>query len=198
MPPAQRRSHATLARKAPGAPLRLAVVADTHSQPHPAAAAHLRALAPDAIVHAGDIGELSVLDELATIAPVLAVRGNIDVRAVTLPDVLTIDIADELRILLVHIGVAGVRVRADVARLARAERAHLVVCGHSHIPFIGKDRDLLVFNPGSVGPRRFHLPIVFGTITLPAGSSRPLFEHVDAATGKPWSPPALPAQSVRT
>jgi len=198
MPPAQRRSHAALARRAPDAPLRLAVVADTHSQPHPAAAAHLRALAPDAIVHAGDIGELSVLDDLATIAPVLAIRGNIDVRAVTLPDVLTIDIADELRILLVHIGVAGVRLRTDVAKLARAERAHLVVCGHSHIPFIGKDRDLLIFNPGSVGPRRFHLPIVFGTITLPAGSTRPVFEHVDAATGKPWMPPDLPAQSART
>lgn len=178
--------------------MRIAVVADTHSQPHPAAAGHLRAMAPDAIVHAGDIGELTVLDDLAAIAPLHAVRGNIDVRAVTLPDVLTIDVGDELRILLVHIGVAGVRLRADVAKLARAERAHLVVCGHSHIPFIGKDRDLLVFNPGSVGPRRFHLPIVFGTITLPAGSSRPVFAHIDAATGKPWSPPDVPAQSART
>ncbi|HUQ01753.1 MAG TPA: metallophosphoesterase family protein [Kofleriaceae bacterium] len=187
-----------------GAALRLAVVADTHSQPHAHAAAHLRAMAPDAILHAGDIGDLHVLDELAAIAPLHAIRGNIDVRAVTLPDVLTIDVGAEgdeegaLRILLVHIGVAGVRLRADVAKLARAERAQLVVCGHSHIPFIGRDRDLLVFNPGSVGPRRFNLPIVYGTLTLPPGSSRPVFAHVDAATGKPWMPPGMPGQSART
>jgi putative phosphoesterase len=198
VPPTQRRSHAAIARPAAGAALRIAVVADTHSEPHPSAAAHLRALAPDAILHAGDIGDLHVLDALAAIAPLHAIRGNIDVRAVTMPDVLTIDIGDAadpesggLRILLVHIGVAGVRLRGEVAKLARAERAQLVVCGHSHIPFIGRDRDLLIFNPGSVGPRRFNLPIVYGTITLPAGSARPQFAHVDAATGKPWLPPAL-------
>ena len=42
----------------------------------------------------------------------------------------------------------------------------MVVCGHSHVPFIGRDRDLTVFNPGSIGPRRFHLPIVFGTMNV--------------------------------
>lgn len=191
MPPAPRRSRATIARPPSGAPLRLAVVADTHSAPHPNAAAHLRALAPDAILHAGDIGELSVLDGLAAIAPLHAIRGNIDVRAHDLPDILTLDVGErELRILLVHIGVAGVRLRTDVAKLARAEGAQLVVCGHSHIPFIGRDRDLLVFNPGSVGPRRFSLPIVFGTITLAPGARTPAFAHVDAATGEPWAPPA--------
>ncbi len=198
MPPVLRRSHARIARPADGArALRLAVVADTHSQPHASAARHLRAYAPDAILHAGDIGELSVLEELATIAPVHAVRGNIDVRAADLPDVLTIDLEGVLRILLVHIGVAGVKLRTDVARLARAEGARVVVCGHSHIPFIGRDRDLLVFNPGSVGPRRFHLPIVFGTMTFASGAVTPTFAHVDAATGAPWSPPA-PTQSART
>lgn len=201
MAPALRRASATIQRPARG-PLRIAVVADTHSQPHASAATHLRAFAPHAIIHAGDIGELSVLDDLATIAPVHAVRGNIDVRAVTLPDVLTIDVPAEdnnaLRILLVHIGVAGVRLRADVAKMARAERARLVICGHSHIPFIGRDRDLSVFNPGSVGPRRFSLPIVFGTMTLAPGATTPTFAHLDAATGKPWSPPGLPDQSART
>ncbi|HTM22127.1 MAG TPA: metallophosphoesterase family protein [Kofleriaceae bacterium] len=173
-----------------GAALRLAVVADTHSQPHPAAAQHLRAWAPHAILHAGDIGDLAVLEALAEVAPVHAVRGNIDVRAATLPDLLTIDLGDALRILLVHIGVAGVRLRADVGKVARAERARLVICGHSHIPFIGEDRGLLIFNPGSVGPRRFHLPIVFGTLTLPARGSSPALAHVDAATGAPWTPMA--------
>lgn len=170
-------------------PLRLAVVADTHSRPHPEAQRHLLAWKPDAILHAGDIGDLAVLDALAAVGPVHAVRGNIDVHAATLPDVLTIDAGDHLRILLIHIGLAGVRLRADVVKLARSERAQLVICGHSHIPFIGQDRDLLVFNPGSVGPRRFHLPIVFGTLALRAGSSSPELMHIDAATGAPWTPP---------
>lgn len=58
--------------------LRLAIVADTHSHPHPKAASWIGALAPDAISHAGDIGDLEVLDQLGKLAPVIAVRANID------------------------------------------------------------------------------------------------------------------------
>src|SRR5438094_1256361 len=82
---------ATVAVRADGA-LRLAVVADTHSAPHPATTRLLRALSPDAILHAGDIGALAVLDELEAIAPLFAIRGNIDVHARELPDVLTLDV----------------------------------------------------------------------------------------------------------
>jgi uncharacterized protein len=169
---------------------RIAVVADTHSRPHPAIAAHLDRVRPRAILHAGDIGDLEVLDALAEHAPVLAVRGNIDVRAVDLPDVLVIDVdcaGRALRILLTHIAVYGPKLRADVARRARAAGASLVVCGHSHVPFIGVDRGLTVFNPGSIGPRRFNLPIVFGTIDLSPTSVR--VAHVNCETGEPWSPP---------
>jgi putative phosphoesterase len=145
-------------------------------------------LAPDAILHAGDIGDLGVLEELAAIAPVFAIRGNIDARG--LPDVLVLD-AGALRVLMLHIGVAGPRLRADAAKLAREARAQLVVCGHSHVPFIGDGggaRGVTVFNPGSCGPRRFHLPIVLGTIDLaPTGAVR--LAHVDAETGRAWSPP---------
>lgn len=178
----------------PEGTLRLAVVADTHSQPHPQAAEHLAARAPDAILHAGDIGDLGVLAQLSVIAPVLAIRGNIDVRAPDLPDVLTLDLVRSagdpqplLRMLLVHIGVHGPKLRAEVAAMARAEAAQVVVCGHSHVPFIGRDRGITVFNPGSIGPRRFHLPIVFGTMDLgPAGLR---LAHVDCETGAPWTPP---------
>jgi putative phosphoesterase len=173
--------------------LRLAVVADTHSAPHPGATKHLRALSPDGILHAGDIGDLAVLDELAAIAPLFAVRGNIDVRAPSLPDVLTLDVASGdavlLRILLVHIAVAGPRLRADAVRLARSRDASLVVCGHSHVPLIARDaRDpaLSVFNPGSVGPRRFGLPIAFGTIDVTPAAVR--LAHFDCETGRPWTP----------
>jgi uncharacterized protein len=178
----------------PDGRLRLAVVADTHSQPHPRAAEYLAACAPDAILHAGDIGDREVLDRLSSIAPVLAIRGNIDVHAPDLPDVLTLDLVRSvedpqplLRMLLVHIGVHGPKLRAEVAATARAQGAQAVVCGHSHVPFLGRDRELTVFNPGSIGPRRFHLPIVFGTIDVTLTGLR--LAHVDCETGAPWTPP---------
>jgi uncharacterized protein len=172
-------------------PARVAVVADTHSRPHPAVGGHLDRLKPRAILHAGDIGELSVLDDLAAHAPLFAVRGNIDSRARNLPDALVLDLTmgdRSLRLLMVHIAVHGPTLRADVARMARAEKATLVVCGHSHVPFIGADGGLTVFNPGSIGPRRFSLPIVFGTIDLGPGGVR--LVHIDCETGAAWTPPA--------
>ena len=170
--------------------LRLVAVADTHSSPHSGGLRHLAELSPDAILHAGDIGSLAVLDELAGIAPVFAVRGNIDAPTPGLPDRLTLDVVEAqqpvLRVLLLHIGVAGPRLRADAARAARAAKASLVVCGHSHVPFIGRDGAVTVFNPGSIGPRRFHLPVVFGVVDVtPAGVS---LHHVDCETGRRWQP----------
>jgi len=170
--------------------VRLAVVADTHSAPHPRTAELLRAAAPDAILHAGDIGDLQVLRDLSQIAPVLAVRGNIDERANDLPDELTIDLTDGgarvLRLLLTHIAVHGPRLHGEVAKRARAEQAAVVVCGHSHVPFIGRDKGLVVFNPGSIGPRRFHLPIVFGMFEVSGG--RVDMHHVSCETGARWEP----------
>jgi uncharacterized protein len=174
----------------PDEPARIAVVADTHSRPHPALAGHLRAMNPHVILHAGDIGVQSVLDGLEKMAPVFAVRGNIDTRGRALPDELTLELvgaARRFRLLLIHIGVSGPKLRADVARRARAEKVSLVVCGHSHVPFIGADRELTVFNPGSAGPRRFSLPIVFGRMDLGAGDVR--LTHIDCETGQAWTPP---------
>jgi putative phosphoesterase len=174
----------------------LVLVADTHSHPHPDAQKHIAALAPDFILHAGDIGDIGVIDALATIAPVHAVRGNIDGHegpSGRLPDSLSIDVVDEerprLRIFLTHIAVNGPRLRADAVRGAVAEGASMVVCGHSHVPFIGRDRGLLVFNPGSIGPRRFQLPIVFGVIEIrPTGIA---MRHVSCETGSTWEPSSL-------
>jgi predicted phosphodiesterase len=210
-------------RARPGDELSLAVVADTHSHPHPMTATRIRALAPDAILHAGDIGDRSVLDELTALAPLHAVRGNIDGAMPGVPDALVIDVvragaeprpvapaaAEEeegarpagdpttmddfapadrlLRLLLLHIAVAGPRLRAEVARLATSHGASLIVCGHSHVPFIGRERGLAMFNPGSVGPRRFQLPIVLGELALAHGRVR--LAHIDCETGAPWSPP---------
>jgi len=170
--------------------LRLAVVADSHSRPHPASHALIAAEKPDRIIHAGDIGDLAVLDALAELAPVLAVRGNIDTPVREVPERLTIDVAEGgrrlMRLLVVHIGVNGPKLLRDVADLARADKAALVICGHSHVPFIGKDKGLVVFNPGSIGPRRFSLPIVFGMIELLNGRFN--LRHVDCESGKSWAP----------
>jgi putative phosphoesterase len=170
--------------------LRLAVVADTHSHPHPQAAAHIAELGVQGILHGGDIGDLTVLDELASIAPVIAVRGNIDSRAPHVPDAVTIDIEAEghtvLKLLLMHIVVYGPKIRADAARLAHQSGAKLIVCGHSHVPFIGRDRGLTVFNPGSIGPRRMHLPIVFGVLEIQA--EKLSLRHIDCETGEAWLP----------
>lgn len=176
--------------------LRLVVVADTHSEPHEKALERISAAKPNAILHAGDIGDLSVIDALSEVAPTLAVRGNIDVHASELPDELAIDLragsdavepdATLLRLLLLHIAVYGPKLRADAARRAAAAHASVVVCGHSHVPFIGRDRDLTVFNPGSIGPRRFHLPIVFGVMDVKDG--RLTMRHVDCETGEQWLP----------
>jgi putative phosphoesterase len=166
--------------------VRLACVADTHSQPHGKTLERLAELKPAAILHGGDIGDLAVLEELAKIAPVYAVRGNIDTRAKDLPDVLTIDIG-ALRILLTHIAVYGPKLRGEIAQMAKQAKAQLVVCGHSHVPFIGFDKGVTVFNPGSVGPRRFSLPICLGAIDIsPTGVK---LRHIDCETGQTWLPP---------
>jgi len=170
--------------------LDVVVVADTHGQAHPEAAGLIRKLAPGLIVHGGDIGDLAVLEPLRQIAPVLAVRGNIDARVPGFSDSMDIDFVrgghTVLKAWLTHIAVYGPKLRAEVARAARGCAAGMVLCGHSHVPFIGRDKGLVMFNPGSIGPRRFHLPITFGVLSIrPAGIS---LRHVSCETGQTWLP----------
>jgi hypothetical protein len=61
------------------------------------------------------------------------------------------------------------------------------------VPFVGRDHGLVVFNPGSIGPRRFHLPIVLGVVDVTEQGVS--FGHVDCETGAPWSPPEAPRAS---
>jgi hypothetical protein len=184
------RAGATVALR-PDRGVRLALVADTHGAPHPEALRLIGELGPDAIVHGGDVGDLGVLDALGAVAPTFAVRGNVDGRAPSLPDVLTLDLVDGdrqrlLRVLLLHIAVYGPKLRPEARRLVEECAADLVVCGHSHVPFYGRDRGVPVFNPGSIGPRRFGLPIVFGVFELENGAAR--MHHVDCETGRRWEP----------
>ncbi|MBS2016222.1 MAG: metallophosphoesterase family protein [Deltaproteobacteria bacterium] len=172
--------------------LRLALVADTHSAPHAKTEERLRALEPTAILHAGDIGAKGVVDALEAIAPTHVVRGNIDGVANDWPDELVLTVEDAatgdtlFTVFLVHIAVYGPKLRGEIAKRARAAGAQIVVCGHSHVPFIGRDQGLTVMNPGSIGPRRFTLPIVFGVMELRGGKLA--LEHVSVETGERWLP----------
>jgi putative phosphoesterase len=185
----QTKARVQLPMKADGS-LRLGIVADTHSAPNEQGLRHLAAQKPDFILHGGDIGDLAVLEQLSAIAPVHAVRGNIDTRASHLPDVLVLELTHagktELTLLLTHIAIAGPRIRADAAKLARAAHASVILCGHSHVPFIGQERGLSIFNPGSIGPRRFHLPVLFGVMELSPTEVK--LRHFDCETGAEWRP----------
>lgn len=190
-PRATRSVHRSARLDAPsGRALTVVVVADTHSYPHARSLELIQEHKPDAILHAGDIGDLEVLAPLEALAPLHAVRGNIDGRQPGLADSIDLQIrfGGELAVtlLLMHIALYGPKLRRDAAALAGQHGATLVVCGHSHVPFIGLDRGLEVFNPGSIGPRRFQLPITFGVIEVSLGSMRA--RHVSCETGRDWSP----------
>jgi putative phosphoesterase len=184
------------ARKAveirPDGTLRLVVVADTHGRPDLRSSDIIAAQRPDHILHAGDIGAPHVLDALSVHAPVIAVRGNVDAHMPGVPDVVTLDVRDGefdrslVTVLLLHIAVYGPKLRADAVRLARAADASIVVCGHSHVPFLGEDQGFTVVNAGSIGPRRFQLPIVFAVIDV--GRDGIDVHHVSCETGRPWHP----------
>lgn len=182
--------------------LRLAVVADTHGRPHPAAADLVARSRPDIVLHAGDIGapESGLAPFSAASPHLLAVRGNIDDTVFPIARVLSIVEAggggrERLRLLLTHIAVQGLGPSRSALAAARAAGCDLIVCGHSHVPFLTRTPadpsagpPVTLFNPGSIGPRRFRLPIVFGLIDLWADGVTS-FRHIDCETGLPWSPP---------
>lgn len=140
---------------------RIGLISDTHGLVRPAAIDFLRGC--DCIVHAGDIGGAHVLEQLQSIAPVLAVRGNNDVEpwAENLDENRLIE-WQRLRLYLTHD-------RADIPEDLSVRGFRVVVYGHSHKPEMRDTDGLLRINPGSAGPRRFKLPIAIGELTLQAG-----------------------------
>ena len=140
---------------------RVGLISDTHGLLRPEARTAL--LGCDRIIHAGDIGAAAILDELAALAPVSAVRGNNDVGAWAehLPETLCIEVEGML-----------IRVLHDIAELDVAREIlpiRIVVSGHSHKPLV-RDRDgVLYVNPGSAGPRRFRLPVTVAHLIVARG-----------------------------
>jgi uncharacterized protein len=130
---------------------RVGLISDTHGLLRPEAREAL--VGCDRIIHAGDVGSQAVLDDLATLAPVCAVRGNNDVGAwaKALPETLSLTVEDSV------IHVLHDLAQLDLPHETRGIRA--VVSGHSHKPLVREREGVLYVNPGSAGPRRFRLPV---------------------------------------
>jgi len=138
--------------------VRVGVISDTHGLLRPEALEYLRGCR--LILHAGDIGNAEVLNELSAIAPVVSVLGNNDhgAWAASVPTVQTLVVLGH-SLCIIH----------DLSELPAAlERSSLsaVVFGHSHQPTSYREDGLLFFNPGSAGPRRFNLPISAGELRI--------------------------------
>ena len=134
--------------------MRVGVISDTHGLLRPEA---VQALAGcDHILHAGDVGDDEILDALQALAPLTAIRGNVDHDGArgALPATQAIELGGKL-IYMLH-------ARQDLDLHPHAAGIAAVIFGHSHQPEISCADGVLYFNPGSAGPRRFRLPVTLG------------------------------------
>jgi uncharacterized protein len=136
----------------------IGVISDTHGLLRHEALTALQG--SDYIVHAGDIGDPVVLDKLEEIAPVTAVRGNVDHGAWTrkIPATNVLEVG-EISMYVLH-NLQELDLRPEAGKFA------VVVYGHSHVPKQEWKNGVLYFNPGSAGPRRFKLPVSMGRMTI--------------------------------
>jgi putative phosphoesterase len=134
------------------------VISDTHGRLRPEALDALRDVSR--ILHAGDIGSPDLLAKLSALAPVMAIRGNIDTGqwAGDLPDTLSVEI-ESARVYLIH-------KLADLTIDPAAGGYHAVISGHSHRPSQSVRDGVLYLNPGSAGPRRFRLPVTLARLLI--------------------------------
>ncbi|HCL16330.1 MAG TPA: YfcE family phosphodiesterase [Pseudomonas sp.] len=144
--------------------MRIGLISDTHGLLRPEAVAALQGCAQ--IIHAGDIGKPQVLDGLRAIAPLEAIRGNIDTAdwAQVLPERL------DLRIGGLTLHVLHDLKQLDIDPLAAG--VDVVIAGHSHQPKVERRDGVLYVNPGSAGPRRFSLPISLALLELNDGQAQ--------------------------
>ncbi len=144
--------------------MRIGLISDTHGLLRPEAVAALQGCAQ--IIHAGDIGKPQVLDGLRAIAPLEAIRGNIDTAdwAQVLPERL------DLRIEGLTLHVLHDLKQLDIDPLAAG--VDVVIAGHSHKPKVERRDGVLYVNPGSTGPRRFSLPISLALLELNDGQAQ--------------------------
>jgi uncharacterized protein len=139
-------------------PTRIGLISDTHGLLRPQALEALRG--SELILHAGDVGKSEILKALRELAPVIAVRGNVDTSewARALPETAVAE-AGNVLIYILH----------DVHALdlnPAAAGFHVIVSGHSHQPGKSERDGVLYVNPGSAGPRRFQLPVTVARLNL--------------------------------
>ena len=146
----------------------IGVISDTHGLMRPEALAALHGV--EHILHAGDVGDIAVLDRLREIAPVTAIRGNVDVSGpcAELPATDVVELGDKL-FYLVH-SVHDLDINPVSAGVT------MVVSGHSHKASVEVRDGVVFFNPGSAGPRRFSLPVTVGFVTVEDGVEASVLE----------------------
>jgi len=142
----------------------IGVISDTHGLLRPEALGALRQ--SEHIIHAGDVGSPEILEKLSTIAPVTAVRGNVDKEAWSrnLPETEVLELGG-ISLYVLH-DLAQLDLNPEAAGFA------VVISGHSHIAKQEMRGGVLYFNPGSAGPRRFKLPVGVGRLILEDGRVR--------------------------
>lgn len=159
--------------------MQIGLISDTHGLLRPEVFEHFTKV--DHIIHAGDIGDADLLVELAAIAPVTAVWGNVDgfdLRS-RLPERLVFELGG-LSIGVIHGQQLGSANPAAVAAIFPG--IDLVVFGHSHHPSVSRIGESLVVNPGSAGPRRFALPVTIALASLEqAGCTAEIVELIPSA-----------------
>jgi uncharacterized protein len=138
--------------------MRIGVVSDTHGLLRPEVAPALAGV--ERILHLGDVGKISILRKLERIAPVTAIRGNVDRDGPCgeLPETDVTLIADRYVYMLHDLNT----LHLDPA----AGKFAAVLFGHTHVPNFYRRKGVLYFNPGSCGPRRFRLPVTVGLLTV--------------------------------
>jgi putative phosphoesterase len=144
--------------------LTIGVIADTHGLLRPEALAAL--LGVDHILHAGDVGAPAILDRLRAIAPLTAIRGNVDTSGAcaALPATEAVELGGRL-FYLVH-ALDDLDIDPSAAGIAA------VISGHSHRAKIEERAGVLYLNPGSAGPCRFDLPVTLAKLTVTDGALR--------------------------
>lgn len=149
---------------------RIGIISDTHGLLRPEALRRLSGV--DHILHAGDIGRPDIVRELRNIAPVTAIRGNVDTGdwARAYPETERVLLAERSFFMLHDLKTLDL----DPA----AAGMHVIVSGHSHVPKIDTVGGVLSLNPGSAGPRRFKLPITVATLDVTTNGLYPVIHEL--------------------
>jgi putative phosphoesterase len=149
---------------------RIGIISDTHGLLRPEAERGLKGV--NHIIHAGDIGRPDIVEALRRIAPVTAIRGNVDSGewAREYPDTQLVRLAGK-----------SIYVLHDLKTLIADPGAGIdvIISGHSHVPKIDTVRGVLYLNPGSAGPRRFKLPITLATLEVVPEGMQPAIHHLE-------------------